>query len=98
MIVRQPNAQAVLTPVTAYGSAAGTSTSVTTRQRDRPMLRPTATIVGFAVLKPVERLSAIGQIVAFAIVNRIAFESRPNHNIASGSIATPGSGLRIDES
>src|SRR5215216_3998745 len=96
MIVRQPNAQAVLTPVITYGSAAGASTSVICRTRDRPMLRPTETSVWFAVLKPVVTAIAIGQMVALAITNRIALVLIPNQSIASGSTATPGSGFRID--
>src|SRR5438445_10594073 len=93
MIVRQPNAHAVFNPAIALGSAAGASTSVITRTRDRPTLRPTATSVWFAVLKPVVTAIAIGQIVAFAITNRIAFSFSPKSSIASGSTATPGSGF-----
>jgi len=96
--VRQPKAQALFRPVTACGSAAGASTSVTTRKRERPMLRPTATIVGLTVRKPMLRLIAIGQIVESAIVKTIALELIPNQSIASGRIATPGRGLKIEVS
>src|SRR5215207_10277568 len=98
MIVRQPNAQAVLRPEIACGSAAGARTSVISRRDESPMLRPTATIVGLTVLKPVLRLMAIGHAAAFAITKSSAFVFSPNQSIARGSTATPGSGLRIETS
>src|SRR4051794_37525273 len=94
MIVRHPKAQAVFRPVTAYGRAAGASTSVMMRTRRRPTLRPTETSVWFVVLKPVLTAIASGQIVAFASTNRIAVSLSPKISIASGSTATPGSGFR----
>src|ERR687896_547653 len=64
--------------------------------RESPTLRPTATRVWFAVLKPVWRAIAIGQIVALTITKRSASASKPNSSIASGSTATPGSGFSTD--
>ena len=59
------------------------------------MFRPTARIVGLAVLKPLVRLIAIGQIVALASVKRTAFVESPNQSTASGSIATWEAGPMI---
>ena len=94
-MVRQPNAQPVLRPLMVWGSAAGISTSRTSRQPDRPMLRPTATTVGLAVRKPWLTLIEIGQITALAITTTRAVVLSPNHRMASGSNAIDGSGLSM---
>ncbi|MCQ0016784.1 hypothetical protein LUX39_26030 [Actinomadura madurae] len=98
MIVRQPKAQPVFSPAMMFGSAAGISTSLTIRTPDRPMLRPTAMMVGLTVRNPLLTLIAIGQITELAMTKISEVLFIPNHRMASGSTAIDGSGLSIEVS
>src|SRR5947209_162106 len=93
--VRQPNAQADLSPLMIDGSAAGSSTSTTSRQPRKPRLRAASCVVGLMVRKPVSVLIATGHTLASATTNTIDSGRRPNQIMASGRIAIDGSGLKI---
>src|ERR1700676_1112015 len=96
--VRQPKAQAALTPVMIDGSAAGKRTPVTRRQPRRPKLRAASCVVWLIVRKPLSVFNATGQIVASATTKMIDFGCKPNQIIASGKIAIDGNGLKTDVS
>src|ERR1700681_902072 len=93
--VRQPNAHDDLRPLRMDGSAAGSSTSITSRQPRNPRLRAASCVVRLMVRNPVSVLIATGQTLASATTNTIDSGLSPNQIIASGRIAIDGSGLKI---